>query len=238
MWKTLPLERFVEHALKNQFAEEGESLWAKYVDLRAEVSGEILPWIQRNEPDLSDHGVDHIQNVITNVTQLLGLPRGHGGEAGWPMPAGFCVHELMLLLFGCLTHDLGNIMGREKHNLAIGKAASLAGGGWAQLVHGDRLIIERIGRAPDDDEPERLHAEAIEEPRSGPLGVLRDLQDLYLLASLTDVTWTVVQQCAQALVDEHLLGVVEDCQKETSVQLRRLITRMKQAAPQALIAAR
>jgi hypothetical protein len=99
-------------------------------------------------------------------------------------------------------------------------------------------VIERIGRAPDDDEPERLHADAIEEPRSGPLGVLRDLQDLYLLASLTDVTWTVVKQCAQALVDEHLLEIVEACQKETSVQLRWLITRMKQAAPQALIAAK
>ena len=99
-------------------------------------------------------------------------------------------------------------------------------------------VIERIGRGSDDDEPERLHADAIEEPRSGPLGVLRDLQDLYLLASLTDVTWTVVKQCAQALVDEHLLEIVEGCQKETSVQLRWLITRMKQAAPQALIAAK
>jgi hypothetical protein len=40
------------------------------------------------------------------------------------------------------------------------------------------------------------------------------------------------------LVDAHLLEIVEDCQKETSVQLRWLITRMKQAAPQALIAAK
>ncbi len=99
-------------------------------------------------------------------------------------------------------------------------------------------VIQRIGRGEDGDEPERLHAAAIEEARSGPLGVLRDLQDLYLLASLTDVTWTVVKQAAQALVDEHLLEIVEGCQKETAVQLRWLLTRMKQAAPQALIAAR
>ncbi|MEV8213371.1 hypothetical protein [Leifsonia sp. NPDC077715] len=99
-------------------------------------------------------------------------------------------------------------------------------------------VIERIGRASADDGPERLHADAIEEARSGPLGVLRDLQDLYLLASLTDVTWTVVKQAAQALVDHHLLDIVESCEKETSVQLRWLITRIKQAAPQALIAAK
>lgn len=82
MWKTLPLERFVEHALKQRHAEEGEALWAKYVDLRAELSGQLLPWIQRNEPDLSDHGIDHIQNVMNNVAQLLGLPRAYGSEDG------------------------------------------------------------------------------------------------------------------------------------------------------------
>ena len=69
-------------------------------------------------------------------------------------------------------------------------------------------------------------------------GLLRDLQDLYLLASLTDVTWTMVKQAAQALQDAHLLEIVEACEKETSVQLRWLLTRMKQAAPQALIAAK
>lgn len=147
MWKTLPLERFVEHALKQRHAEEGEALWAKYVDLRTEICGQILPWIQRNEPNLSDHGVDHIQNVMANVAQLLGLPREYGGEADWTMPTGYCVHDMLLLLFGCLTHDVGNIMGREKHNQAIATAAGLSGGGWAQLPIGDRLIIERIGRA-------------------------------------------------------------------------------------------
>jgi hypothetical protein len=38
-------------------------------------------------------------------------------------------------------------------------------------------------------------------------------------------------------MDQELLTVIEDCQKETSVQLRWLITRIKQAAPQTLIAA-
>ncbi len=147
MWKTLPLERFVECELKSRHTEEGESLWAKYVDLRTELSDQVLPWIARNEPDLSDHGVDHIQNVMANVTQLLGLPREHGGEDSWPMPNDFTVHELLLLLFGCLTHDLGNILGRERHNQAIARVAGLAGGGWAQIAIGDRHLIERVGRA-------------------------------------------------------------------------------------------
>ncbi|MDR6907739.1 hypothetical protein J2X63_003447 [Agromyces sp. 3263] len=98
-------------------------------------------------------------------------------------------------------------------------------------------IVERYGAAPSDDEPERLHADGLRTTRTGPLGLLRDLQDLYLLASLAEVTWTMVKQAAEALRDEELLGVVNTCQQEVDVQLHWLQTRMKQAAPQALIAA-
>jgi hypothetical protein len=98
-------------------------------------------------------------------------------------------------------------------------------------------IIERYGEVDEDDEPERLHAQGLSETRSGPVGLLRDLQDLYLLGSLVDITWTMIKQAAQGLRDEELLGVVMDCDGQTSTQLKWLQTRMKQAAPQALIVA-
>ncbi len=101
-----------------------------------------------------------------------------------------------------------------------------------------RPVVQRYGEAQSDDEPERLHAEGLSSTREGPVGLLRDLQDLYLLASLVDVTWTMVKQAGSALRDRELLGIVEQCDGETSVQLRWLQTRMKQAAPQALIVAR
>ncbi len=102
-----------------------------------------------------------------------------------------------------------------------------------------RPAIERYGKAEEDaDEPERLHASEMTETRSGPLGMLRDLQDLYVLASLVDVTWTMVKQVALGLRDEQLLQVVGECEKETATQLAWLKTRMSTAAPQALIAAR
>ncbi|QIG38717.1 hypothetical protein G5T42_03790 [Microbacterium sp. 4R-513] len=97
-------------------------------------------------------------------------------------------------------------------------------------------VIERYGEG-SDDEPERLHAAGVGEARTGPLGMLRDLQDLYLLASLTDITWIAVEQAGQALRDRELLEVVSACDKQTAVQLRWLKTRMKHAAPQVLIAA-
>jgi hypothetical protein len=97
-------------------------------------------------------------------------------------------------------------------------------------------VTERYGTQPDD-EPERLHADGLTESRTGPLGLLRDLQDVYLLASLVDITWTLVTQAGQALRDEQLLAIVKRCEAQTATQLAWLKTRMKQAAPQALIAA-
>ena len=98
-------------------------------------------------------------------------------------------------------------------------------------------IVERYGETDQEDEPERLHADGLNSTRTGPVGLLRDLQDLYLLASLADITWTAVKQAAQGLRDAELLDVVDKCESETKTQLAWLSTRMKQAAPQALIVA-
>lgn len=96
-------------------------------------------------------------------------------------------------------------------------------------------IIERYGEQRED-EPERLHAAGLVSVRSGGVGLLRDLQDLYALAALVDITWTVLSQAAQAVRDRDLIDVVAACQHDTQRQLRWLLTRIKQAAPQALIA--
>ncbi|GAA2541579.1 hypothetical protein [Pseudonocardia hydrocarbonoxydans] len=105
--------------------------------------------------------------------------------------------------------------------------------------HTDALVpvVERHDERRET-EPERLLTAGLGETRSGGVGLLRDLQDLYTLASFVDITWTVVGQAGQGLADRELLDVVGTCERETAVQLRWLRTRIKQAAPQALIAAR
>ncbi|ROP42544.1 hypothetical protein [Saccharothrix texasensis] len=97
-------------------------------------------------------------------------------------------------------------------------------------------VVRRYGEHREV-EPERLHAAGLGSTRSGAVGLLRDLQDLYTLASLTDITWTVVGQAARGLRDGELLDVVTSGEQETARQLTWLRTRIKQAAPQALIAA-
>jgi hypothetical protein len=99
-------------------------------------------------------------------------------------------------------------------------------------------IVERYGEPQeggDVSEPERLHADGLAQVRSGPVGLLRDLQDLHVLGTLVQTTWTVVLQAAQALRDRELIALAEHANKETSRQLSWLNTRMKVAAPQALL---
>ncbi|MDP9395791.1 MAG: hypothetical protein M3Q27_16680 [Actinomycetota bacterium] len=99
-------------------------------------------------------------------------------------------------------------------------------------------IAQRYGeeRSGDDvEEPERLHADGLAETRQGAVGLLRDLQDLHVLATLCQTTWTVVYQAAQGLRDAELLEVAGKANSSTSRQLSWLNTRMKVAAPQALL---
>jgi hypothetical protein len=97
-------------------------------------------------------------------------------------------------------------------------------------------VVRRYGE-DDIEEPERLHADGLAQPRSGEIGLLRDLQDLHVLAALVQTTWTVIAQGAQGLRDRELLEIANAARAETARQLTWLNTRMKEAAPQALIVA-
>lgn len=102
--------------------------------------------------------------------------------------------------------------------------------------HASRLkpFAEDYGEA-SDDEPDRLQSDLFSGVRQGSLALLRDLQDLYLMACECDVCWTLIGQAAQGIRDEELITTVEECEGETSVQISWLRTRMKEAAPQALV---
>lgn len=100
-------------------------------------------------------------------------------------------------------------------------------------------VVERYGEepAPDEevDEPERLRAAGLAEVRGGPLGLLRDLQDLHVLGGLVRTTWTVIGQAAQAERDRELLEVAVACGGTTDRQLRWLLTHLKTVAPTTLV---
>jgi ferritin-like metal-binding protein YciE len=97
-------------------------------------------------------------------------------------------------------------------------------------------IVDRYSE-DKNDEPERLSQTLFDEPRSGSLALLRDLHDLWLLAHEVQLCWTVLAQAAQALHDRELLATCQQCSVDTKRQISWLMTRIKQAAPQALVVA-
>lgn len=97
-------------------------------------------------------------------------------------------------------------------------------------------VIARHGTAPEPV-PDRLHAEPLTVARSGPVGLLRDLQDLYQLANLADITWTLVGQAAYGARDRQLVSITERNSPQVVAQLAWLRMRMKSAAPQTLLVA-
>ncbi|QIN77605.1 hypothetical protein GBA65_02760 [Rubrobacter marinus] len=105
-------------------------------------------------------------------------------------------------------------------------------------AHAEALapFLDRYGEeAPT--EPDRLFHQLFDETRQGGLGLLRDLHDLYLMANACDIAWTMIGQAAQGARDVELLDTVTACERQTAIQIKWLKTRMKQAAPQALLAA-
>lgn len=100
-----------------------------------------------------------------------------------------------------------------------------------------RPLIDRYGEDVEGEEEHRLTADGVKDIRSGPLALLLDLQDLYVLANHVDVTWMLVKQAAMGARDHELQRAVSNAEVDTEEQISWMRTRMKQAAPQALLVA-
>jgi len=98
-------------------------------------------------------------------------------------------------------------------------------------------IAQRLTQASAAEEPQRMNHPPIKEIRDSAVSLLRDLQDLYLLAALVQTSWTVVEGAAEGARDRELTTVAQECSAQTARQLTWLRTRMKEAAPQALLVA-
>jgi len=107
----------LEEATRPQLSEaygegEGGALWGGYVVARQRAIKDILPFITRFEPALTDHSERHIQDVLDNAFLLMGGP---GSPSAQHLHA-FNANEFYFLVMAILHHDLGNIHGRSDHN--------------------------------------------------------------------------------------------------------------------------
>ena len=86
-----------------------------------------------------------------------------------------------------------------------------------------------------EHEASRVKKSLFNGPRSGGFGLVRDLHDLFLLVTEAHIGWMILLQAAQALRDGELIAACTKLGGETDGQRSWLQTRIKQAAPQALL---
>jgi len=96
-----------------------KDMWAKYQIAKSKLPTEVLTWIAKTEPQLSDHGIPHIENVIENAARLLGLDASYSHEDGSGTKSfeqlGIRPVEAYLLSMALMFHDTGNILSRAGH---------------------------------------------------------------------------------------------------------------------------
>ena len=106
---------------------------------------------------------------------------------------------------------------------------------WSDKLKEDMEPFTVKYKPEKDKEPDRLTQTLLKDTRKGGMALLRDLHDLYLIASEVQVCCTILKQASDGLRDKELTIICEEVERQTKRQLNWLMTRMKAAAPQTLI---
>jgi hypothetical protein len=117
----------------------------------------------------------------------------------------------------------------------VGNCTQLAS--WSNRMALDLAPFLEIYGKEKDKEPDRLMSILFVKPRTGSLALLRDLHDLWLMSNEAELCCLVLKQAASGLRDKQLLTVINTMEQQSKRQTAWLLTRIKSAAPQTLIAA-
>lgn len=188
-------------------------------------------WYDKDYVTAHTIGFDQLAKLVAEypperAAEICGIPAGQVREAAAML--GTSERLLSTVLQGFYQSNQATAASCQVNNLHL-----LRG----MLGRPGAGLYQMNGQPTAPKEPERLHAQLFTGARSGPLGLLRDLQDLHLMACQSDICWTVIGQADQGALDEDLRSLVHDCESQTALQVTWLRTRMKQAAPQVLVVA-
>ena len=126
------LEQYVEHELYEQLPNErAKEIFSAYVEARPRVHKEIER-IAKTEPNLTDHGPRHIDDVMRRILTVISTDNTQHG---------FTCHDLYILLMATLFHDVGNLFGRKKHSENIGQVFDFARGKSSALRREKSLVM-------------------------------------------------------------------------------------------------
>jgi hypothetical protein len=108
--------------------------------------------------------------------------------------------------------------------------------GWSgQLCIDLQTMTDQYGKEGGSEMPRLLHS-FFDQKRKGALALLQDLQDLWLMANEANISAIILGQAAYGLRDEALIALCKTIEQQSKRQTAWLLTRIKSAAPQTLIA--
>jgi len=165
-----------------------------------------------------------LQHALHGASELLHPSRPH-------------VREYLGLLEGsekALADALEKVAEVHAEEPDIHEECSMLARWSRQELESLRGIIERYGEARET-EPDRLGKAISPRLKTTGLGLVRDLHDCWLLGQETSMSLVVLDQASKALRDEEMKSLIERIENQNKRQLAWLKTRIKQAAPQALV---
>ena len=113
-----------------------DKLHSSYIMTRTKLREQVFEHIVAAEPNLTDHGSRHVDNVLANAVELL-------GEDGLDKVTG---RELYCLGMSILFHDAGNFDKREEHRDKVGHLHDRIRGSEVSLLR-EKTLIVRATRA-------------------------------------------------------------------------------------------
>lgn len=153
-----------------------KKLYTSYVQTKGELETQVFEAIVGSEPNLTDHGPRHVDNVLSNAVRLLPV------RCGLPDISG---RELYCLGMSILFHDAGNIYDRTRHRDRVARVYDQIRGTKESLMR-ERTLIIRATRAHTgkarDGTTDTLKEVDNGEPFEGESVRLRDLAAVLRLA--------------------------------------------------------
>ena len=138
MWSNTKIEDYLKKELYSKLKkEEADTYYALYVSAKNYLCDNIYSEIKVIEPNLTDHSDKHIQNVLEMSWILI----SDGNEIKY-----LEVFEIYLLCVCILFHDVGNICGREGHNVKVADIYNRIRGNNINCNQ-ERLLVLRIVKA-------------------------------------------------------------------------------------------
>lgn len=145
MWTETKIEKLLQEELSmlGSSVLNHDKFYGQYEQVRRHMCKDIYPSIAKTEPNLTDHGETHIQNVLINAYKLIEYSLTNDNK--------YSALELYVLCTTILIHDVGNIHGRSEHEQALTNVYN-SNTVFSDIDSSEKIIVAKIATSHGGEE--------------------------------------------------------------------------------------